>query len=194
MKQTGFLLRTLILLGLLVNFSIPPAMADDSDEDSGPILISLTYISLRDQEKKQVDVPYLAGQQISPEAGKGVDRITISQGDPVLSSRRPDNMRMHLYRGAGKQRVLLGALNIRFYSVKDEEDMWQPRFVLATEPLVIRQGNRLVPLENAVGSSSIVLEGGNLPNAHGYYRKLTFTQGIGKTFVDSWQITKRNRF
>ncbi len=103
-------------------------------------------------------------------------------------------MRINLYRGAGDQRILISALDIRFYPVKDEENMWQPRFVLATEPLVIRQGNRLVPMESAVGSSGIVLEGRNLPNAEGYYRKLSFTQGIGKTFVDSWQVTTTGRF
>lgn len=193
MKMSQLWLRTLLILLLTSPATIMAAEDVFGDEiETEPTLVSITYISLRDRQEKSVNVPYKIGQQISAEAGKGVDRITIKPGDLVESQPRPGDVRLNLYRGAGRQRVLIGALDIRFY--QEQENEWRPRFVLASEPIIIRQGDRLVPVETTAGGSGIVLEGGNLPNAEGYYSELTFTQGLGKTFIDSWQIFKNKRF
>lgn len=180
----------LYLVGTLL-LSTPTAAETDiwGDEiDPEPSLAEIHYISLRDREEKSVSVLFKTGPQQSAEAGTGYDRITIKPGTEVDSIQRPGETRINLYRGADNQRVLVGALNVRYY--RSDDGKWIPKYILAQEPIIIRQGNRFIPLETAVGSGNAVLVGNNLPNAEGYYSELTFSMGLGKTFVDSWQLAK----
>ncbi|MBE9515359.1 MAG: hypothetical protein IME93_00125 [Proteobacteria bacterium] len=172
-------------------FSVPAQSLAETDIwgdeiDLDPTLAEIHYISLREQKQKTVPVLFKTGQQLSTEAGKGFDRITIKPGSDVISTQRPGEVRLNLYRGGGKQRVLIGSLSIRYY--RQDDDNWTPRYMLVQEPIVIRQGNRLIPLASTTGAGNLVLVGNNLPNAEGYYSELTFTQGLDKTFVDTWQI------
>ena len=180
----------LYLVGTLLLATPATAETDiwGDEIDSEPSLAEIHYISLRDREQKSVSVLFKTGPQQSAEAGTGYDRITIKPGTEVDSVQRPGEFRLNLYRGADNQRVLVGALNVRYY--RSDDDKWIPRYLLAQEPIIIRQGNRLIPLETTVGSGNAVLVGNNLPNAEGYYSELTFTLGLGKTFVDSWQLAK----
>ena len=156
--------------------------------DGEPILTEILYISLRDRDEKSDTIHIVAGPQLSDEAGTGFDRITVKPGAEIDSSKQPGDLRINLYRGTGKQRVLVAALHVRFYQSDSDEDAWIPKYLLAQEPVIIRQGNRLIPLETTMGAGNVVLVGNSLPNAEGYYSELTFSQGLGKTFVDSWQL------
>jgi len=185
--------RQLMLLLLLGSISISISSLAETDVwgdeiETEPSLAEIHYISLRDREEKSVSVPFATGPQLSAEAGTGYDRITVKAGTEVDSVQRPGELRINLYRGADNQRVLVGALNVRYY--RSDDGKWIPRYVLAQEPIIIRQGNRLIPLETTIGTGNAVLIGNNLPNAEGYYSELTFTQGLGRTFVDSWQLAK----
>ena len=185
--------KNLIILLVLSSVSVPAQVLAETDIwgdeiDSEPTLAEIYYISLRDREEKSVSVLFKTEPQLSAEAGTGYDRVTIKPGTEVDSIQRPGEVRLNLYRGADNQRVLVGALNVRYY--RSDDDKWIPRYLLAQEPIIIRQGNRLIPLETTVGSGNAVLVGNNLPNAEGYYSELTFTLGLGKTFVDSWQLAK----
>ena len=180
----------LYLVGTLLLATPATAETDiwGDEIDSEPSLAEIHYISLRDREQKSVSVLFKTGPQQSAEAGTGYDRITIKPGTEVDSIQRPGELRLNLYRGDGNQRVLVSALNVRYY--RSDDDKWVAKYMLALEPIIIRQGNRFIPLKTSVGAGNAVLIGDNLPNAEGYYSELTFSQGLGKTYADSWQITK----
>ncbi|MDH5631484.1 MAG: hypothetical protein OEZ10_00670 [Gammaproteobacteria bacterium] len=188
-RTSAWLFTTILVmawLGTGVNAETD-VFGDEVEPD--PALVHIHFISLRDKSESSARVFFRAEEQESPEAGTGFDRIIIKPGTAVGSRRRPNDLALDLFRGKGRQRIPVATLAVRYY--RHQQGLWVPKFTLLHEPMVIRQGDRLIPMETPLGSSNLVLEGGNLPNAEGYYTKLSFTQGLGRTYVDSWQLRQQ---
>ena len=159
---------------------------DDEELEFVPSAMLLDYISLRDRTHTRIQVPYKLGPVDSPLAGKSFDRIGIRGGDLISSVRRPPDFVIGLYRGRGKQRVLVTRMLLRFFKAGPER--WQPYYQPHQEPVIVRQGDRWIPLTTVAGTGGLVLTGGYLPNANGYYKQLEFTLGLNNNHIDSWEM------
>lgn len=182
-----------LIVGILVLAGIAGQASAETDVfgdevEPDPALVHIHFISLRDKSESSARVFFKTEEQESPKAGTGFDRITIKPGTAVGTRRRPNDLVLDLFRGKGEQRIPVGALAVRYY--RHQQGFWVPRFTLLYEPLVIRRDGQLVPMETTLGGGNLVLEGGNLPNAEGYYSELSFTQGLGRTYADSWQLRR----
>lgn len=173
-------------IGLLGMPAVSPA-DEDEDMEPDPKLMVLEYISLRARERLKTDIPLTPGVRLSPYRGIPQDRIGIQPGTPLSSENRPGNRIVALFRGAGKERVLIGIIKVRYYPTRDGR--WEPRYQLHHEPVIVRDGGRWRPVGSMAGDAGgITLTNNTLPNAEGYFASLEFSVGIGTTYVDSWQV------
>lgn len=171
--------------------NVEHTVLDDEEQEFVPSALLLDYISLRDRTHTQVQIPYKLGPADSPLAGKSFDRIGIRGGDIITSPKRPPDFAINLYRGRGKQRVLITRMLLRFFKTGPEQ--WQPRYQPHQEPVIVRQGDRWIPLTTVAGTGGLVLTGGYLPNASGFYKELEFTLGLNNNHIDSWEMLPLKR-
>jgi len=164
-------------------FSMPLAVMAEPAQ-----LLGLEYLNFRERTKLSTTVSAEAGVFLSEHRGKPSDRVAIVPGSALEQKQRPANRVVKLYRGAGKERVLVCAINIRYYRVAEQR--WMPEYQLHQEPVIVRENNRWKPVGTISGEAGgVVITSNTLPSAEGYYRWLEFTVGIGVTYIDSWETT-----
>ncbi|GMR17610.1 MAG: hypothetical protein BMS9Abin33_0002 [Gammaproteobacteria bacterium] len=163
-----------------------PVNADEYDFSS-PRLMGLEYINIRDRTKLTTVILDDNGMFLSEHSGKPVDRIIIKPGTVVKQESRPGERTVSLFRGAGRERVLVCKIKVRYY--RDSKETWVPEFRLYQEPVIVpKAGGGWKPIGSITGEAGgVVLTGNSLANAEGYYKSLEFSLGIGKTQIDSWQ-------
>lgn len=162
-----------------------PLLADESNS-SNPYLMDLEYINFRDRTKLTTVILDDNGMFLSEHSGKPSDRIIIKPGTVVHQENRPNKRVVSLFRGAGRQRVLICKVKIRYY--RDSRETWIPKFRLHQEPVIVPDGGGWKTVGTVSGEAGgIILTGNSLANAEGYYKSLEFSLGIGKTQIDSWQ-------
>jgi len=163
-----------------------PVNADESDSSS-PHLMDLEYISIRDRTKLTTVVLDDNGMFLSEHSGKPVDRIIIKPGTVVKQENQPGERTVSLFRGAGRERVLICKIKVRYYL--DSKKTWVPEFRLAQEPVFVPKAGGGWKFVGSINGEAggIVQTGNSLANADGYYKSLEFSLGVGKTQIDSWQ-------
>ena len=157
--------------------------------DAVPVLLVLEHAEAG--KPVGVNVEAVAGVFLSPERGKPQDKWIVRPGHGIRSENRPGDRLVALYRGtgaAGAERVLLAIIHIRYFTDKTAA-AWMPRFMLVEEPLVARTKDGWKPFTALRGAPSlIVLSGGVLPNAEGFYPALELGFSVDKMQIDSWAV------
>jgi len=110
----------------------------------------------------------------------------IIKPQPVKRDSRPPERIVELYTGTPAAPALLCRVWLRYYAGASG---WVPHFRLEEEPLVARVHGRWQPLELIRGAGGVlVLHGGTLPNAEGYYPRLEFGSSVGPVAIVAWQV------
>lgn len=182
------IIKAIILVGVSGLTAMPtPALSINQQSDT-PHLMVLQYQNLRARSSTETLIPDTTGVYLSPYRGISSDRIAIRPGTVFSKKERPEHKLVTLYRGAGNQKIKICSIKVRYY--QNDKKNWTPEYQLQQEPVLVKNGKGgWKPLGTAAGDAGgVVLTGNRLPSAEGYYRALEFTIGIGRTFVDSWEI------
>lgn len=184
---TSFL-RGIGLLFLLSTSALNPAplLADEEGDEK---LMVLSFLDLRNRTVEKADVLVEPGYSLSPHAGVPKDRIQINPGSVIEMEELPAERLVQLFRGAGDKRILICIVRVRYYSVAGSENMWEPRYQIHQEPVIVPDGKGWRPLGTVAGQAGgLTFTQSTLPNAEGFFRNLEFSVGIGSTFLDSWLV------
>ncbi len=123
----------------------------------------------------------------SPFAGKVSPKWAVLPGQAIVSTQRPADRAVHLFRKVGLQQSHICSINLRYYP--DRQGAWVPHFQMDEQPAVVRRNGRWVPVKTLQGISSlIVLTSSTLPNAEGFYPLLEFGLTVGMTSIDAWVV------
>jgi hypothetical protein len=167
-----------LLFALLAVASVNPAFAN-------PVLLTLEYVY--NNEAVKLPVKIKSGLVSSPKPGQTPDRWRLLPGDVFGGETRPAGHAVEFYQGNDGARILLLRVEARYFRHRDGR--WIAHFQPHENPLVAYDGKRWVPLAQPQGKSGlIVLHGGLLPNAEGYYPALEFGLTVGRGSIDSWVV------
>lgn len=167
-----------LLCALLAGTLAAPAAAN-------PVLLTLEYAY--NNEAVKLPVKIKSGLVSSPKPGQAPERWRILPGDAFEGGARPADRAVEFYQGKDAARILLLRIEVRYFRHRDGR--WVAHFQPHENPLVAYDGKRWVPLTQTQGKSGlIVLHGGLLPNAEGYYPALEFGLNSGRGSIDSWVV------
>ncbi|MBI3546885.1 MAG: hypothetical protein HY081_09910 [Gammaproteobacteria bacterium] len=124
----------------------------------------------------------------SPYPGQVQTKWIIRAGEAVKSAVEPPSHNVNFFKKiSNTQYMPLFIVNVRYFL--DAAGAWWPRFQLNQEPLVMRQGNRWIPLTTTQGVASLIVQTGTaLPNAQGYSASLELGFTNGATPIDAWLV------
>lgn len=139
------------------------------------------------QPRVRATVKAEGGLTASPVRGHKREKWSLTTGEALTSDTRPADRLVELYQAQGTQAILLCAVQVRYFQNRDGQ--WQPHYTMIDEPLVMRQGERWLPLTALRGNAAlVVLTNAALPNAEGFYPAIEFGLSIGTTPIDYWQV------
>jgi hypothetical protein len=111
----------------------------------------------------------------------------VRPGDAILASGQPPDRLVELYSGTPQAPALICKLGLRY--VRAPSGLWVAHFQLIEEPLVMRRGDRWVPITGLPGAQNlIVLTSSTLPNAEGFYPALEFGFTNEAPPLDFWVV------
>lgn len=152
---------------------------------SAPVLMVLQHAGADKPVETKIEIK--GGKVISPDAGKPQQRWVIRAGDAIKSGEQPANRVVRFYKDSGSEGTPLFIVQIRYF--QNSEGRWVPKFQLNEEPLVVRRGDRWVPLTSTQGVPNLIAQTGNaLPNAEGYYPSLEVGLTTGALAIDFWVV------
>jgi hypothetical protein len=152
---------------------------------AAPVIMVLQSRAQSDNVQAQVEaVPDFV---TSPFAGKLSPKWAVLPGEAIVSTQRPPDRVVHLFRKVGLLQSHICSINLRYFP--DRHGAWVPQFQMDEQPAVARRNGRWVPIKTLQGISSlIVLTSSTLPNAEGFYPSLEFGLTVGMTSVDAWVV------
>jgi hypothetical protein len=151
-----------------------------------PALMVLDYIDGGTHKRANIDA--VAGDYPSPAAGKPQEKVAILPGNGFkLDQPLPDRV-VELYTGKGNTRVLICAIQVRYY--RNASGIWIPNYLPVDQVSALPEGNGgWIPIATPAGAlGPIALTGGALPNAEGYFPMLEFGLANGFLQIDSWVV------
>ena len=138
-------------------------------------------------ENVQAQIEAVPDIVTSPFAGKLSPKWAVLPGQAIVSTQRPVDRVVHLFRKVGLQQSHICSINLRYYP--DRQGGWVPHFQMDEQPAVVRRNGRWVPIKQLQGIASlIVLTSSTLPNAEGFYPSLEFGLTVGMTSIDAWVV------
>ena len=152
---------------------------------STPVLMILQHTEADKLVETKIEVT--GGKVLSPDAGKPQQRWTIRTGDVIQSGDQPADRTVHFYKDTGSEGTPLFIVKVRYF--QNNEGRWVPKFQLNEEPLVVRRGDRWLPLTTTQGVPNLIAQTGNtLPNAEGYYPSLEVGLTTDALAIDFWVV------
>lgn len=124
----------------------------------------------------------------SPNQDKPQAKWIIRAGDAISSDAQPGNRVVNFFKKmSNTQYMPLFIVNVRYFL--NEAGQWSPRFQLNEEPLVVRRGDRWLPLTKIQGAPGLIVQTGTaLPNAQGYSARLELGFTNGASSIDAWLV------
>lgn len=124
----------------------------------------------------------------APNPGQAQTKWIIRAGEAIKSTVEPKSYQVNFFKKVSNtQYTPLFIVKVRYFI--NDTGNWSPRFQLNEEPLVVRQGNRWIPLTTIKGVPSLIVQTGSaLPNALGYSSFLEVGLTTGTMPIDAWLV------
>lgn len=152
--------------------------------DDAPVLAVLEYSGGLLQ--KRADIRAQTGVVKSPFANKPRAVWILREGDTLKQENPPPERLIQFYQVSGNDTQLLCTITVKYARGRSG---WRPAFLINSQPKVIWDGHKLIPLTTDETAQGFV----DIPkaphaNADGFYHSLAFGLASGPSHIDSWDV------